>query len=64
MTQLGTPTAETWNKQAISATCWGHATAAPQQARKPAKISRTKLDRKHPGYKPPDSFLPRLRTQK
>jgi hypothetical protein len=44
MTQLGTPTAETWNKQVISATCWGHATAAPQQARKPEKISRTKLD--------------------
>ena len=44
MTQLGTPTAETWNKQAISATCWGHATAAPQQARKAAKISRAKLD--------------------
>ena len=44
MTQLGTPTAETWNKQVISATCWGHATAAPQQARKAAKISRTKLD--------------------
>ena len=44
MTQLGTPTAETWNKQAISVTRWGHATAAPQQAPKPAKISRTKLD--------------------
>ncbi len=44
MTQLGTPTAETWNKQVISGTCWGHATAAPQQAPKPAKISRTKLD--------------------
>ena len=44
MTQLGTPTAETWNKQAISVTWWGHATAAPQQAPKPAKISRTKLD--------------------
>ena len=44
MTQLGTPTAETWNKQVISATCWGQATAAPQQAPKPAKISRTKLD--------------------
>jgi hypothetical protein len=39
MTQLGTPTAETWNKQVISVTCWGHATAAPQQAPKPAKIS-------------------------
>jgi hypothetical protein len=44
MTQLGTPTAETWNKQVISVTGWGHATAAPQQAPKPAKISRTKLD--------------------
>ena len=44
MTQLGTPTAETWNKQVISATCWGHATAAPQPARQPEKISLTKLD--------------------
>ncbi|MEG4807689.1 hypothetical protein QUA79_09300 [Microcoleus sp. F8-D1] len=44
MTQPGTPTAETWNKQAIPTACWGHATAAPATADKPGKISRTKLD--------------------
>ena len=53
MTQLGTPTAETWNKQVISATCWGHATAAPQQARKAnlKKLVEQNLTSHHPrGY--------------
>ena len=39
MTQLGTPTAETWNKQVISVTWWGTPLQPPSQAPKPAKIS-------------------------
>jgi len=44
MTQPGTPTAETWNKQAISVAGLGRDTAAPKPARKTPKISQTKLD--------------------
>jgi hypothetical protein len=51
MTQLGTPTAETWNKQVISATGWGTPLQPPSQPANPQKLVEQNLTSHHPrGY--------------